>query len=267
MGYTRILQYGDTTEIYEYEKNINKKRTAPSALLANRISKDVLPHEKKRNYPKPKTKRELERIQQKAKKYSRSRRSVARSRQNFFRLCHHNNCMAKTIHFLTLTFAYEVEYKQSRRHVYRFMERIAEAYPEISISYISVPELTKKNRWHYHLLVYNLPTETAKRERYTRNFQRQFERGYLDLRHAPNNTEKIAGYMAKYMGKAIANAKTQAERGYTTSRNIEKVTSQGSNQLDTYFDMIIPSDEPTERTEYDVPYLGRCIKTKIVKKL
>jgi len=45
MGYTRILQYGDITEIYEYEKPINKRKQ-PSALQALRLSKNVPTHEK-----------------------------------------------------------------------------------------------------------------------------------------------------------------------------------------------------------------------------
>lgn len=265
MGYTRILQYGDITEIYEYEKPINK-RNNPSTLQATRLSKTVPVNEKKRNYKKPPTKSELQALQRKAKNYSRSRRSVARSRQNFFRLCHHNNCNASTIHFLTITFAYDVPYPKTKRYVAQFMDRVTRQFKQSSISYISVPELTKKGRYHYHLLVYNLPTSEAKQERYTRNFQRQFNRGFIDLRFAPNNTEKIAGYMAKYMGKAIGNSNSQAERGYTCSRNIKKITSQGSNQLDTYMDLIIPDGKSIETREYDVPYLGRCYKT-VIKKL
>lgn len=265
MGYQKIVQYGDVTEIYTYEKNLNRKQKGISPLTALRIQKGVRNNEKKRNYKKSPTKSELFRIQQKAKKYSRSRRSIARSRQNFFRLCHNNNCLAKTIHFLTLTFAYDVEYKKANQVIRDFFKRVKQNY-ESPISYICTPEKTKKGRYHFHLLVYNLPPEEEQNERATRYLQRQFNHGYLDLRYAPNTTEKIAGYMAKYMGKALTNAKNQGERGYTCSRNIDKVRFFASNSLSSYDEMLIPNEPPSETREYDVPYLGRCLKTIIKSK-
>jgi len=247
MGYTRIVQYGNVTEIYAYEKDrTNNKKPWISALT------------KKRN------KRSL--AERKAKGiYKRSKKNILRATQSFFRLCHHNNCLANTIHFLTLTFAYDLTYKTACRHVARFMERVKKTYPQIPIRYISVVEFTKKNRYHFHLLVYNLPSEASSRERETRNLQRQFERGYVDLCLASYTSKGIAGYMAKYMAKALQDEKFGTARVYNTSRNIEKVRSKGSNTLNTYLDLIVPTDniEKTENREYDVPYLGKCLVTKI----
>lgn len=265
MTYTKIVQYGDLTEHYAYQYPLNRTRKPISHLQALRISKDVKPSEKKRNYKKPPTQRQLFAIQQKAKNYRRSRKSIARSRVNFFRLCHHNNCIASTIHFLTLTFAFDIEYEKANRIIRRFFERIKIHY-SAPLSYISTPEKTKKGRYHFHLLVYNLPAEEQKKERATRYLQRQFEHGYLDLRFAPNNSEKIAGYMAKYMGKALNDSKSRSERGYTCSRNINKVRIFASNTLSSYDELLIPTDPPIEVREYEVPYLGRCIKT-LTKKL
>jgi len=149
------------------------------------------------------------------------------------------------------------------------MERIKKAYPQVPVSYISVSELTKRGRYHFHLLVYDLPPEETKRERETRNFQRLFERGYVDICFASSITTGIAGYMAKYMGKSLVDAKNEAERGYNCSRNIRKPTSKGSNTLNTYTDLIIPDDDivDEQKREYDVPYLGKCLYTRITKKI
>ena len=269
MGYRKIVQYGNVVEIYDYEKDL-KKKGGVDALRAYRLM-----HPKERNTKNTsptlaKKRQDQIRIQSKAKGvYTRSKRSVKRSKDNFFRLCHHNNCLAQSIHFITLTFAYDLTYKKASRYVSEFFRRVQTTFPEISLSYISVPELTKKGRLHFHLLVYGLPPETAERERETRNFQRQFRRGYVDISLATYTSEGIAGYMAKYMAKAIADTKVETTRGYNCSRNIDRFTSAGSNNLSQYEDLIIPTEDivDIEERQYDVPYLGTCRFTKLTKKL
>jgi len=249
MGYTKIVQYGNVTELYEYEKNKpDYKPRYVSALTKSRIKKA-------REYSKSKG------------VYKRKNSSIKRSVQSFFRLCHHNNVLATTIHFFTLTLAYDYPKKTSDRYVARFMERVKKTYPQIPISYISVSEKTKKNRYHYHLLVYDLPSETTQHERETRNFQRLFERGYIDIRLATSVTTGIAGYMAKYMAKSFKDEKNEAIRGYNSSRNIKKIYCAGGNSLNQYTNMIIPTDNVAQidKSEYDVPYMGKCLHT-IIKK-
>lgn len=270
MGYKKIVQYGDTIELYEYEKELKRPDKGQSHLKFERL----LNGQRNNDYPRPrnviKDRKKLLRIQQKlAGTYRRSERSIKRSKRAFFRLVHHNNCLATTIHFVTITFAYDLTPKEAARHVSRFMARITKAQPHLSLSYISVPELTKKGRLHFHLLVYGLPPEAQKTERATRNFQRQFQRGYIDIVSARDASPKIAGYMAKYMAKAIGDNRYKTERGYTCSRNIKTPTSYGSNSFDEYMDMIIPEDivEKNPPRIYDVPYLGACRFTKIKTQL
>lgn len=249
MGYTKIVQYGNVTEVYEYEKNINNNKRPHVSALTKKRNKAIRESSKKKGI------------------YTRHPSSILRSTQSFFRLVHHNNCNADTIHFVTLTFAYDLTYKTATRHVSHFMERIKKYFSEVPISYISVPELTKKGRFHFHLLVYNLPTETASLERKTRNLQRLFQRGYVDIVLATYTTKGIAGYMAKYMAKALKDGKVETTRGYNCSRNIKKIRSAGSNTLSTYSDLLIPNTDlaDIETKSYDVPYLGQCNYTKITK--
>jgi len=249
MGYSRIIQFGNVTELYEYEKNRPDYKERYISKLSKIRNKKARDERKKKGL------------------YFRSKRHILRSTNNFFRICHHNNTLADTIHFLTLTFAYDLTYKTACRHVARFMERVKKTFPEVPIRYISVVERTKKNRLHFHLLVYNLPTEATSRERETRNFQRLFERGYVDLCFASYTSKGIAGYMAKYMAKALRDEKNETKRAYNCSRGIKKIASQGGNTLHKFLDIIKPTGiVETKISEYNVPYLGKCIKTSIINK-
>lgn len=253
MSYTKIVQFGNITEIYEYENTLKTKGIdhVKAEAFLNGVGDNG-------EYAPPKKPK-------KTKKTHRTKRSIKRSRDNFFRLCHHNNCLADTITFVTLTFAYDLTYKKATQYVSEFMARIQKNRPEISLSYISVPELTKKGRYHFHLLVYDLPPQTAQLERKTRNFQRLFQRGYVDISPATYTSEGIAGYMAKYMAKALKDKKNEAERGYNCSRNIKKFYSVGGNSLSDYSDLIIPTEHIADIKEstYNVKILGMCKYKKI----
>jgi len=264
MGYTKIVQYGNVTELYEYEKdrNTNRRREPSIRVLALGFGEKSTAS----TYSSLKQKRQKEsrRLAKQRGVYRRKKRSVLRTTQKFFRLCHHNNIIEKHIHFFTLTFSYDLSYKEASRHVRRFMERVCASSPEIPVRYISVPELTKKNRFHFHLLVYGIPPEQTREERKTRNFQRLFERGYVDIRYATYTSKGISGYMAKYMAKAFTDERIEGTRVYNCSRNINKITSFGSNTLSAYDDFV-PTEEidEIEKRDYDVPYLGKCLYTKI----
>lgn len=243
MGYTKVVQYGNYTEIYEYEKDLNTTRRPRKAL-----SKIQKARKNRRESDKPRI---------------RSPYSIRRARRNFFRICHANNLKAKTIHFCTLTLAEPTDYRTFLRYLSEFHRRLKNGFQEEGyppISYIGVPELTKKGTYHFHLLIYNLPPTERIRERKTRNLQRcAWQRGYLDIRYADRVTSGIAGYMAKYMGKFLANPTNEARRAYSSSRNIDKVTITSGNKV---FDKDFtphPVGEIAQRvTTYDVPYLGTC---------
>lgn len=249
MGYTRIVQYGDIIETYNYEKN----RTNPQTPIISRIA---------RNRTKA-----IRDLAKRTGTYKRKKSHVMRTLRNFFMLCHHNNCLAKTITFITFTFAYEPSPKQAHRDIAHTMARYKKSKTAIPISFISVFEKTKKGRIHAHMLVYDLPSERTQQERKTRNFQRLFRKGYVDLYNAIHVTTGIAGYMAKYMGKSFENYDNETGRTYTCSRNIKRPTAYGSNSLDEYTDLIIPEQvDVLKNEEYDVPYLGKCIK-RVIKKI
>jgi len=249
MGYLRIVEYGDIIEAFSYERNIS-----------TRPKKAVSQHARKRQ-------KQLRELNKSQGLHKRSQRSIKRSKDAFFRLCHHNNCNSSSIHFVTLTFIHDCSITEAGRYVARFFQNVQTYHKEISLRYISVPELTKKGRWHYHLLIYDLPSETAAQERKTRNFQRLFRKGFIDISLATYNSTGIAGYMAKYMAKALGDARYETIRGFNCSRNIKKTSSIGFNSVDEYTAMRIPTDGVVKMDEarYDVKYLGECYHQKLRK--
>jgi len=242
--------YGDIAEVYEYEKNISSNRGNKRLSAIQR-------------------KRQRERLA--SSTYTRSDYSIKRAKRNFFRLCHHNNLLADTISFVTLTYADDPVYSSCGRDIALFFKKLRSRYESIGhkqISYIAVPELTKKGRYHFHLLIYNLPPDITTGEitiadsesRATRNIQRLWGKGYVTADLASYTSTGIAGYMAKYMGKALGDAKFGVRRGYNSSRNIAKVESIGGNSLDRHTLTMIYNvgGIAKDLTQFEVPFLGTC---------
>lgn len=278
MGYSKIVQYGNVNELYLYEKPYIPKSNQNHLKLQKLLCpSSKLVDKKKENTHTPSKKTFI---------FTKTDATKKRTLKNFYRLCHHNNYHSQSIHFITLTFAYDISYKEASRALSKFMERIQKITPQIPIRYISVPEVTKKGRYHFHLLVYDLPTSTAgdtisirrynrkKRkhkillgttERFTRNLQMHFHWGYIDIMPTTYKSSGIAGYMAKYMAKAFDNPHFEAKRLYNTSRNIKKVTSYGSNTLDKFTTSILPTVNILEKKEiqYNTPYMGKCRMTRV----
>lgn len=279
MGYTKIVQYGNVTEIYEYSKNLNKKQQQTHLKAQKLLCKE---HTQTSHISSVKKTRQGNMCTLRAKtETSRSSQSLKKTRTNFFRLCHHNNVNSKSIHFITLTFAYDVSLKEAGSHLRRFMERVQKAQPEVPLRYISVIEQTQEGRYHYHLLVYDLCPEvagypvkskkqayaTSTTERETRNLQVLFRVGYVDIVPATYTSRGIAGYMAKYMAKAHADERLTRKRVFNCSRNTLKIYSKGSNNLTKLTRLFIPTGNLIEdnKLSYNVPYMGVCTRHKLVK--
>lgn len=266
MGYKKLVQYGNITELYEYDKQYKKPNH----------------HKIQSAYHRKRAKDIRERLIQYGN-YEQSKSSKNRTLKNFFRLCHHNNVESDSIHFVTLTFTYDLSPQEAFTYLRRFMEKVQKAQPTIPVRYISVPEYTKENRLHLHLLVYDLSSRvsgqavwSSKKQRYTHTTERDtrllqnlFTRGYLDICPATYTSRKIAGYMAKYMAKTFSDRRFATKRNYNCSRNIKKVRSHGSNTFDTKFlkhNFIHTTDLLESDVKlYNVPYMGDCLKTTIVK--
>lgn len=272
MGYSRIVQYGNITEIYQYER----PRIRPQKqnhLKIHRLLCRTSRTEKTRLVKPPTT-------QKKSIGYFRKDSAIRRTLRDFYRLCHHNVVNSKSVHFVTLTFIHDYTYKECRTFLKLFIQKASKLNQDIPIRYISVPELTKKNRYHFHILMFDLLPQTSglpisKRgkkipsfttERDTRLLQHCFGKGFVDICPTTYSTGGIAGYMAKYMSKSFTeNTINASSRNYNCSRNIKKISSYASNTLNPLIPLLKPDVQTIEIKEmvYNDKYLGKCKNTRI----
>jgi hypothetical protein len=244
MGYTRIKQCGNWVELYKYEKNYVQGN--------------------KRNYSRNKRrKREVGRAN--STLFARRASSIQRAKTRFFDIVKTNLSRAENPAFLTLTVAKEVDVSVAYVYLSDFWSRLTRKCGT-EIAYIGVPEWQKSGRIHFHFLVWGLSDDVIRRERNTRNIQRQWARGFCDVRSTEKVTLGLAGYLAKYMSKALTDPRLNNRRAYTCSRNIYRPTTYGSNSIDDSLErLVIPVDKPpVYERNYDTMWLGECIYSRYI---
>lgn len=248
MPYTRIVQFGDTTHLFEYSVAYHPPRFKRRLTFLER-------ERRKKRGKVPKT-----------------ARSIKRSRDNFFRLVHHNVHMHPDLpHMITLTNFRDISLVTGYKALNAFFNRLRKYqnayYPQQSpIKFITVPEYQKNSGFlHYHAIVWGLNRKFADTERDTRILQRLWQRGYLDVRATTYKSEKLSGYLTKYFSKSQTDKRFSGRRSYTTSRNILKTIAYGSNSLSNYLGDIVEPADCTLTTEYETMYFGRC-KMSIYKR-
>jgi len=246
--YTKIIQSGNQIEVYKYSKKLNV-------------------HRQKRNYRKNKRFKKTKNDSRPARQY-RSIKSIQRARSSFFRLVAANLETAELPAFITLTFAgNETDIRYAYQCLNKYTANLRKVYPRLS--YIVVPEWQKRGALHFHCLTWGTSGKDHETEHQTRNHQRLWARGYVDVRAAKNNNLAIAGYMAKYLVKALEDTRLSNQRAYSTSRNIKRPTAAGSNQLSEYMDVIMPDSKDLKINKvknYDTMWLGSCEYIKYNKK-
>jgi len=231
MGYTRVVQYGEFIEIYNYSKNVHKKKQRRSYKRGTRHK------HKKHHY--------------------RSSASAQRARKSFFRLAQANLYTNGIPTFVTFTNFEDVSIELGYQYLRFFYKNLKKAYGRIV--HLTVPEWTKKNRLHFHALVWGLPQKAVEEERDTRLLQRYWARGYIDVRRAKDASHFIALYMAKYLSKSYTDERLCGRRAYTNSHNIVRPLSAGSNQMSSFLDDIVPETSTVVETkEYDTMFFGTC---------
>jgi len=236
MGYCKVIQYANITEIYTYQNDITKKRKVH----------------------RERSKRKAGAV------FFRSGASIKRAKSSFYRN------VAAQLHakgapaFITFTYfednpeTIKNGYKQIRQFFSIIAKHIARA------SYIVVPEWQKRGQLHFHALVWGLPRQYTEKssERNSRILQRFWALGYVDVLNATNNSTAISRYLTKYMVKAYSDSRIGNRRAYTRSNDFPKVYVYGSNTLSTHLPNILTTNHiQTYETVYDVPYIGQCNKS------
>jgi len=239
MGYMRIDQYADIVEVRDYEKNYIPHRI-------HHVSKAL----KKRR----KNKDNVQRF--------RSPFSIRRARNKFFHLVAENLYRRGNPCIITLTYyRADISINEGYSSILSFKRNVKNQMGE-TLTYIAVPEKQKSGRLHFHLLAWGIDKSRAVTERSTRNLQRQFGKGYLDVRFAYDSSPKLAGYLSKYFSKSYGSNDTTWKRAYSCSRDVYKPRYAGSNTLSSYGDLIPDVQYLQEVTSYDTMYFGKCQLTK-----
>jgi len=233
MGYTKVIQSGDLTEIYEYERNLPviKRKTR----VAQRDSTG---------------KRSDRRFS------SRNPADIRRSRKKFVRIVRANLRGNERPALLTFTMLQELSLRTSVRLFTKFIDRLRKRYGT-EFRYIAVPEFQKRGAVHFHVLMWGLG-HLCEKERTTRHFARLWACGFVDS-HPTDGSPKLAGYLGKYMSKCMRDLRLRGEKAYYTSRNALRPLSYGSGSLHSYLEYVIPSFPPSHQHEFDTEWLGRCI--------
>lgn len=228
------MQYGDITEVYNYQKDVHKKTIRTNTRRTKRGAKKNTFH---------------------------YRGNVKRARSSFFRFVYANLYAKGTPALITLTNFEDVELSLGYEYLRKFSKNCRKISKDFA--YISVPEWQKSGRLHFHCLVWGLPEKILKKERQTRFIQRQWARGYVDVLIARDASPRIAGYLAKYMAKAYTDRRLLNRRAYSFSYNIHKWFQAGSNSLSHRLIHILPDDkEVIDEYNYSTQYLGQCVITR-----
>lgn len=144
--------------------------------------------------------------------------NIRRLRRGFLRLVQSNLAEHGAPSFVTLTFVSNIALDPALLCFREFTKRIREELG-LGIRYIAVPEFQKRGSTHFHCLVWGIEEALVKNERYSRYLQSIWARGYLDI-IPTDGSAKLAGYMAKYMQKALHDSRLLNRRAYYPSRNV-----------------------------------------------
>jgi len=146
--------------------------------------------------------------------------NMRRLKRGFIRLVQTNLVSKGPPSFLTLTFAANADIGVGLR-CFREFNLLTKKEFGNSLSYIAVPEFQKRGAIHFHVLLWGLDEKYIKNEKHTRYLQNLWARGYVDI-IPTDGSPKLAGYLSKYMQKAMHDERLIGRRAYYNSRNIDR---------------------------------------------
>jgi len=230
MGYKKLILSGEILETYEYEKDLNRSKTKRGVSSRHKRS------------------------------HFRRKDNVARLRKLFVRLVRSNIAKQKSPILLTLTMAQVLRIDIAYECFSRFIKRMRNEYGQ-EWSYIAVPEFQKRGAVHFHALVWNLPeSQNIANERYSRDILRLWSFGFCDVR-ATDGSPKLAGYLGKYMQKALHDERLLSQKSYVCSRNCVRPLSYTLGTVFDYKKELFGETELISTRKFDTQWLGSCTYT------
>lgn len=230
MPYTKTIRSGNLLEIYRYEKEPVQNRV-------KRAKRGVKRH---------------------SASYARRVDNVKRLRKTFVRLVRSNLDGVECPAFLTLTFARVVRLPFAYGELGRFIKRLRIRFGS-KWRYIAVPEFQKRGAVHFHLLVWGWHEDVINHERDLRILQRIWACGTVDI-FRTDGSIKLAGYLGKYMSKAVCDKRLLSQKAYVSSTNIMRPVSYSLGSVADYALDLWGVDNSCLQSEhvFDTLWLGRC---------
>lgn len=246
MGYVKLIAYGDTVEIFRYERPApisSGRRCIKSRPVVSDLSIDgkvVTPE------AKPSV------IRRKA--------NIRRAVLAFRRLVGANLSRTPNPVFATFTYKENMgDLRRGRADFRAFARRAQRQFGELRFIY--VVEFQQRGAIHFHALLWGLPVGAVGTERDTRMVAALWGFGFVDLT-ATDGSQKLASYMAKYMKKAFSDPRLSRSRAYSMSKGLLRPLIERDALLAPYFLGVSAPDLSTAEvlttSEYDTQWLGRC---------
>lgn len=230
MAYTKVIQSGNLVEEWVYERE---------------------PSPKSHIQLKPRRKRILQ---------ERRPDHIIKCRKDFTRLVRANLNPQWPPALMTLTMRDIVDISDAYKLYTAFGRKLKKHYGD-EIAWIAVPEFQKRGAVHFHVLLFNFHDSHIKSERRTRRMAGYWGHGFVDLVKT-DGSEKLSGYLAKYMSKAMSDHRLVGKRAYSASRNVLRPVS-----LNTPFQIkfakqiwgLAVDNSPLQEREYSTMFLGKCV--------
>jgi len=230
--YSKSIFTGQTLEVYRYER-------APKVATGVRRR---LPKETDSSGDGPPVKRRWD--------------NIRRLRRGFLRLVQSQLSANGAPSFATLTFAANVPLDPALL-CFREFTKLLRQELGASVSYIAVPEFQKRGATHFHVLFWGIGDDLVKNERYSRYLQSIWARGYLDI-IPTDGSPKLAGYMAKYMQKALHDDRLLKRRAYYPSRNVVRPVLYKTAAIANYAKEVLDARlELVSEKVYSTEWLGQ----------
>jgi len=233
MGYVKLVRSGNLIELYEYQKNLPDRGR--------------------------KQKKDRERRSVSVKRRA---DNVERCRKAFTRLVRSNIDGITMPALCTFTMADVVSIDRAYRCFTQFVQRFRRVFGT-AFRYIAVPEFQERGAVHFHVIFWGVSQKAILNERHTRQIQHLWGRGYVDC-ILTDGSVKLAGYLSKYMRKAMWDERLGRQKAYSSSRSVLRpvsLTSRTSVDVSLGVWGGVDNFDVVKVSEFDTMWLGHCRKT------
>jgi len=261
MAFIALRQVGNILHAYSYERDPSPKR------------------KKTERYPYP-------RISPK-----RRSSSIERASRSFRELVA-SNLQGHPPALLTLTYEGLISIDVGYPDFTAFFVRMRFVFGK-DLRFLAVPEFQKRGSVHFHCLVFGLPDLLITKgywgrlrrkkvwvhsclpddplcgcERKTRQIAKIWGHGFVDI-IPTDGSPKLAGYLSKYMTKAMHDPRLAGRKAYTSSRNINRPVKVSTYRNPVAVDLLLdmyginihnPLDQALAIKEhiFNTAFMGRC---------